>query len=214
MLQENTTILFQGDSITDGARGRSQDLNHIMGHGYAYLIAAQLGAEQPQDRLHFINRGCSGNRIVDLYARWQEDAINLQPDVISILVGINDVGAAFSNNAGVSAQRFEKVYRLILEESRAALPRVNFVLCDPFVLPVGERKARWPEWKSEVDRRIEIVRRLADEWQTVHVASQELFDNACRSAPPEYWLWDGVHPMPAGHHLLAQAWLKAVKEQL
>ena len=83
-------ILFQGDSITDGARGRNDDLNHILGHGYAYIIASKLGYELAENRPLFLNRGISGNRVSDLYARWNEDTFSLKPDLISILIGVND----------------------------------------------------------------------------------------------------------------------------
>lgn len=208
MFNKNTRILFQGDSITDGGRGRSEDLNHILGHGYAYLIAARLCAERPDLNLKFHNRGCSGNRIVDLYARWKEDAINLSPDVISILIGVNDVWGGVSR--GVPAARYEKVYRLILEETLEALPNVRFVLCEPFILPVGDIKEQWNEFKPEVDKRRAVVESLAREFNAVHVRIQEAFDAACKDTTQEYWLWDGVHPMPAGHELIARAWLSAM----
>jgi lysophospholipase L1-like esterase len=210
MLAKGSLTLFQGDSITDGARSRNDDWNHLLGHGYAYIVAARLGAESPELGLRFANRGASGHRVVDLYARWQEDAIALAPDVLSVMVGINDVGAGISGSGGVSAERFEKVYRMMLQETVEALPRVRIVLCDPFVLPVGATKERWPEWRAEVDRRIECVARLAREFGAVRVRGQELLNHALERAPAEYWLWDGVHPMPAGHELLARAWIDAV----
>jgi len=210
MLARGSLVLFQGDSITDGARSRNDDWNHILGHGYAYIVAARLGALHPDRALRFANRGVSGHRVVDLYARWQEDAIALAPDVLSIMVGINDVGAGISGRGGVSAERFEKVYRLMLAETREALPRVRLVLCDPFVLPVGKTKEHWPIWRGEVDRRIACVAGLAEEFGAMRVRGQELLDRALAYAPAEYWLWDGVHPMPAGHELLAQAWMDAV----
>ena len=210
MFDTGSVILFQGDSITDGARSRNEDLNHVMGHGYAYLIAARLGADAPERGLRFINRGCSGHRVVDLYARWKEDAINLAPDVVSILIGVNDVGAGFWGNAGVSPERYEKVYRLMLEETVAALPRARLVLCDPFVLPVGGVGERWAEWKAEIDARRQIVGRLSTDFGAIHIRNQEVFDEACARAKPDYWLWDGVHPTPAGHELLAREWLRGV----
>jgi lysophospholipase L1-like esterase len=213
MFEKNTTILFQGDSITDGGRGRTEDLYYLWGHGYAYLIAANLGAKCPGHSLRFLNRGCSGDRVVDLYARWKEDFINHSPDVLSILVGVNDVGAAFSRNAGVSSAQFETVYRLMLQDARAALPDIRFVLCEPFVLPVGEREVHWDAWKHEIDLRREVVASLAAEFDAVLVKTQEMFESSCVETGPEYWLWDGVHPTPAGHQLLSQAWLSSVENQ-
>src|SRR3954447_2755189 len=120
MFNAHSTILFQGDSITDGNRGRDNALNHIFGHGYVHLIASRLGADYPERQLAFINRGISGNRVVDLYARWQEDTLNLKPDVLSILVGVNDVYMQLANGSGVSAAKFERVYSLLLEEAKTA----------------------------------------------------------------------------------------------
>lgn len=213
MFERNTKILFQGDSITDGARSRDEDLNHVLGHGYVYLIAARLGAEWPDLGLRFVNRGCSGDRVTDLHARWNKDAIRHAPDVISILIGINDVWAEYAQNAGVSAAQHEEVYRRLLGETREALPRVRLVLYEPFVLPVGDRKDQWAVWKAEVDKRREIASRLATEHGAVLVRTQHLFEEASGSSAPENWLWDGVHPMPAGHELVARAWLSAVEAQ-
>lgn len=209
MFAKGTRILFQGDSLTDGARGRNEDLNHILGHGYVYLVAARLTADHPDLNLHFHNRGCSGNTVLDLHARWKEDALALNPDVISILIGVNDVCAELYGNTGVGAAQYEASYRLILEETLTALPKVKLVLCEPFILPVGHLRARWPEHKAEIDRRREILRRLSTEFDTVLVRSQDVFDAASRNSTPEYWMWDGIHPMPAGHEMLARAWLLA-----
>ena len=209
MFAKNTKILFQGDSLTDGARGRSDDLNHILGHGYVYLIAARLCADLPDLNLHFINRGCSGNTVLDLQARWKEDTLDLVPDVVSILIGVNDVCAELYGNAGVSAEQYEDTYRRVLTMTQAALPIVQLVLCEPFILPVGPLRARWPEHRAKIDLCREITERLSTEFNAVLVRSQHLFDVACATSSPEYWMWDGIHPMPAGHELLARAWLSA-----
>ena len=212
MFKKNTTILFQGDSITDAGRSRD-DLNHTMGQGYAFLVAARLGAELPDRGLRFVNRGCNGDRVVDMQARWGEDAISIAPDVISILVGVNDSGTTSTLNTGVPADQYKKIYRSILEETLRALPDVRFVLCDPFLLPVCEKEDRWKwdEWRAEVDKRGEVVARLAEEFEAIHVRNQEAFDKVSEHPSPDYWLWDGVHPMPAGHELLAKTWISAVK---
>ncbi|MEI6218448.1 MAG: SGNH/GDSL hydrolase family protein, partial [bacterium] len=187
MFAKETKILFQGDSLTDGARGRNDDLNHILGHGYVYLIASRLTADRPDLNLHFHNRGCSGNTVLDLHARWKADALDLAPDVISILIGVNDVCAELFGNTCVGAAQYEASYRLMLEETLIALPKVKFVLCEPFILPVGNLRARWQEHKAEIDRRREILLRLSNEFDTVLVRSQDVFDAASRTAMPEYW---------------------------
>ena len=134
-------ILFQGDSITDGGRLKGKenawDLNHQMGHGYAFLINAAMGCRYPEKNLRFYNRGVSGNRVGDLYGRWMEDTICLKPDILSVMVGINDCGSTLHDGAGSSPARFEKIYQLMLEEAREANPGVKIVLCEPFALPHG-----------------------------------------------------------------------------
>jgi lysophospholipase L1-like esterase len=209
LFKKNSIILFQGDSITDGGRTKDGDFNHLLGQGYAYIIASHLGAKYPELNLNFINRGVSGNRIVDLYARWQEDTINLKPNVISILVGVNDVVAGFSRNAGVSATKFKKVYRMLIEETIENIPDIQIVLCTPFILPVGIVKENWINWKSEIDQRKTIINKLANDFNTILVEPQKKFDVVSKNSKPEYWIWDGIHPMPAGHGLLAKEWLLA-----
>ncbi|OAB35684.1 lysophospholipase [Paenibacillus macquariensis subsp. defensor] len=210
MFEKNATICFQGDSITDGGRGRDGDLNHTMGHGYAYLIASRVGYEQPEQQYNFLNRGISGNRIVDLYARWQEDTLNLKPDVLSILIGVNDVGMEFSQACGVSAAKYEKVYTSLIDETKSQFPNITIVICEPFILPVGYVKDNWKQWYQEVSQRQEAAKRISEAYGTIYVPLQESFNDACRQADESYWIWDGVHPTPAGHALIANQWLDNV----
>jgi lysophospholipase L1-like esterase len=209
-LNDGAVILFQGDSITDGGRDRAANAAyyHALGHGYAYLIAARLGADHPDLGLTFLNRAISGHRVVDLYARWKEDALNLAPDLLSILVGINDVGAEQLFKAGVSTAKYETVYRMLLEETIAARPDVRLVLGEPFFVAVA---ADAHNTRAQVDERRQIVRQLAREFGAVFVPFQEVFDRACQRRPGPYWLGDGVHPSAAGHELMARAWLDAVQ---
>lgn len=204
-------ILFQGDSITDGNRGRDEDPNHIHGHGYAYLIASQLGAEHASSQPHFINKGISGNRVSDLYARWNEDAFSLKPDLISILIGVNDAMSIINGQPGGATDRFERIYRLLLDETREVLPEAGIVLCEPFVLETSSTAKEWSRWRSQMDEYRVIVRQLSEEYDTLFVPLQELYNESATRLTAEYWLWDGVHPTTAGHYLLAQQWLKVVQ---
>jgi lysophospholipase L1-like esterase len=212
VLKEGTRVLFQGDSITDGNRGRNQDPNHILGHGYAFILAARYGGHLPARKLTFINRGISGNKVTDLKARWQADALDLKPDVLSILVGINDAGSVVrARDPAVPPEDFERVYDELLSETKAALPGVRLVLCEPFILPVGGVKEKWDAYSADVKARQEIVARLAAKHGACLVRLQEVFDKACARAPADYWIWDGVHPTYSGHQLLAEAWARAVE---
>ena len=130
-------ILFQGDSITDGNRGRSADPNHILGHGYCFIIAAKFGEAFPEANLEFFNRGISGNTVLDLEKRWQKDTLDLKPDVLSILIGVNDFTHAGSGATPGAADTYEHDYDALLTATLAALPNVRLVLGEPFLLPSG-----------------------------------------------------------------------------
>ena len=211
----NLVFLFQGDSITDGNRGRTSDPNHIMGHGYAFSVASRLGADYPEKNLTFYNRGISGNKVTDLEARWQKDTLDLKPDVLSILVGINDsASVVFNRPLVVSPEYYEEVYRSLLDQTKAQFPDVLFVLCNPFNLPVGKVRDNWGAYHLDLERRQNIVKKLAEEYDTVFVDFQMVFDKACKRAKPEYWMWDGVHPTVAGHELMAREWIKQVGKRL
>lgn len=211
MTKPSKTVLFQGDSITDGNRGRDNDPNHIHGHGYVYLIAAELGFQLADSGPQFINRGISGNRVSDMYARWNEDAIYLQPDLISILIGVNDAGKIIDGSPGGASDRFERAYRHILEETKDVLPRTGIVLCEPFVLKTGNTIQNWDTWHQVIDEYSLVVRELARNYNALFVPLQQAFDDAATRTGAEYWIWDGIHPTTAGHRLIANEWLKVVQ---
>ena len=205
-------ILFQGDSITDVSRDRlnlEPNSPAALGGGYANHIASELLHDHPDKGLEFFNRGISGNRVVDLYSRWKVDALNLQPNLISILIGVNDLWHEFMHQNGVELDRFETVYRMLLEYTKRSLLEVQLVICEPFVLPCGVVTEAWQE---DMAQRQKIVEALAAEFNAIFVPFQNVFDRACETAPAAYWAPDGVHPSPAGHGVLARAWLKAVRK--
>ena len=208
--QKGSRLLFQGDSITDMKWGRNQaDRNHYLGHSYVYLIAARLGADLPEAQLDVYNRGMSGHKVGDLRKRWQKDAIEMKPDLLSVLIGVNDVGR---NLKGVDVEAWEGDYRFILEASRKANPELRLVLLDPFVLPSGRFKDGdlYKQWRDQVERLIPIVGSLVKDYDAVRVETQKIFDAAAKEVTPEHWLWDGVHPLPQGHELIARNWLQKV----
>ncbi len=199
-------ILFQGDSITDGNRGRSADPNHILGHGYQALIASRFGADLPERHLTFINRGVSGNTVATLARRWQTDTLDLKPDLLSILIGVNDL------TFGVPALEFERQYDQLLAETVQALPGTRLVLCEPFGLPTGAVKRNWETYRVQLAERIAIVHRLAAKYRPPVVPFQNTFERATNRAPAEHWIWDGVHPTYAGHQLMADEWVRTLRE--
>jgi lysophospholipase L1-like esterase len=207
-LSDSPVILFQGDSITDTARARDQqdkpNSAAALGNGYAHFAAARILAKHAEKRPQLFNRGISGNRIPDLYARLREDVLNLKPDILSILIGVNDTWHHFKRNAGVSHEKFARLYRQFLAEVKAERPAIQLVLCEPFVLYVGEVS---PEWNADIEHRRKIVAEIAAETSAIFIPFQRLFDDALTRAPAEYWLYDGIHPTPAGHALMAEKWL-------
>ena len=201
-------ILFQGDSITDADRSREKD--YKLGCGYPHLVEASLGFDAPGE-YEFFNRGISGNRIVDLYARIKRDLINLAPDVLSILIGVNDVWHEVASQNGVDAEKYYKIYCMLIEEIRAALPDIKILILEPFVLSGTATEEQYQIFRPEVESRAKMARKVAEEFGLTFVPLQEGFDELCKKAPVEYWLRDGVHPTPKGHEFIKQQWLRAFK---
>lgn len=210
--EEGRKFVFQGDSITDGNRGREEwDLNHIMGHGYACNIAGRLSVDFPEKNYKFINRGVSGNKVTDLAERWQKDVLDLKPDVLSVLVGVNDSNAYLQDSStGVSLRQYEDTYRNLLKQAKTEIPKLRFVLGEPFCLPFSSSEPGRTEIQRDLAKRAAIVKKLALEFKAVFVPYQQVFDEALQSAPEKYWIWDHIHPTVAGHELMARAWIKQV----
>lgn len=205
-------ILFQGDSITDGNRLKDNewDLNHQMGHGYAYVINSTLGAEYPEKNLKFVNKGISGNRIAELYGRWIEDTLKINPDVLSILIGINDCEFLRLFGTGSDAERFEKIYRMLLDEARKVNPDMQFVLLEPFCLPVGERAKDFDAMYELLKGYQQATKKVAEDYGAIFVPLQERLFELSEKFSPDYWSWDGIHPTVCGHGIIAEEWMKRV----
>jgi lysophospholipase L1-like esterase len=205
-LPASPRILFQGDSITDGNRGRGADLNHVHGHGFVYLLAAKTGAGAPAQNATFLNRGVSGNTVLELSKRWTKDTLDLKPDVLSVLIGVNDSGK------GVPPEIFEKTYDELLTAARTANPKLRLVLCEPFLGAAGPAIDKSPGRRERLAHLVPVVRRLAAKHSATLVDFQKVFDEALRRAPSAYWIWDGVHPTTAGHQLMADEWERVVRK--
>lgn len=209
------TVLFQGDSITDCFRS-GEDFD-LVGCGYPLLVKAKLGFERPSE-YNFQNRGICGDRIVDLYARIKHDIINLKPDYMSILIGVNDVWHELNYNNGVDAEKFEKIYCMLIEEIKEALPEIKIMILEPFVLKgrgtkdTDDMPNKWEIFRSEVEMRAKKAESVAQKYNLKFIPLQKKFDDVAKLAPEAYWLDDGVHPTAMGHELISREWLKAFDE--
>lgn len=211
LTDKNNVILFQGDSITDLGRDRRRQNNAnepgAMGTGYVLLAAAELLDEYSKAKPMIYNRGISGNKVFQLAERWDVDCIALKPDIVSILVGVNDYWHISKHGYEGTVETYEKDYRSLLQRTRRELPEVTLVVCEPFVLLWGEVDQ---SWFPAFDGYRAAAKKVAAECKTIFVPFQSVFDKATKKAPAQYWAADGVHPTLAGAHLMAQAWLKAV----
>jgi lysophospholipase L1-like esterase len=212
VVKKGDVILFQGDSITDTGRSREKaDVANEkpgMGNGYAWLAAASLLVSRPKDELRIFNRGISGHKVPQLAERWDRDCLALKPDVLSILIGVNDIWHKLNGNYDGTVEGYERDYMALLERTRGALPDVKLVVCEPFVLRCG---AITDDWFPAFDGYRAAAARVARAHGATWVPFQTMFDEAVKYAPPEHWAKDGVHPSASGASLMAHAWLHAVR---
>lgn len=223
-------VLFIGDSITDGnwgnscgtAKSSSQrtlwDMNHIYGSGYMYLCATYYQGNYPEKEYEFFNRGISGNTLEDLEKRWEADVIDMKPDVLSVLVGTNDIHFYLQSDKKnpFDFAAWEKRYRSLLDRSLQANPNLKIVLGAPFVANTGNmrKSADFAERDSLVRRCAEITERIAKDYKAVYLPFNKMFDEILKTIPTSkdtYWIWDGIHPTPAGHKRMVDLWIECVK---
>lgn len=208
-IKENDIILFQGDSITDGNRGRNSDPNHIHGHGYQYILASEILADNLGKNITVYNRGVSGDRIGNLYCRWIEDCLNLKPTILSILIGVNELIFEYDHKCGSSPERFKKIYKLLIEEVLEKNPDTQIIIMEPFF---GKHREEAPgEFiKNNIGFYQKASKEIAEEFGLIFVPLQEIFNEASKTCDIYELLWDGVHPTTAGHQLIAKQWKKCI----
>lgn len=210
-LSKGTTILFQGDSITDGGRDKKNQIANqqkALGAGYAWMAASHLLIKNPQLNLTIHNRGISGNKVHQLANRWDKDCLDLKPDILSIMIGVNDIWHGLNGKYEGTVKTYEDDFLSLMERTRKALPKTQFVICEPFVLRCGAVNEKW---FPEFDRYRAAARKVADQNNATFVPFQSMFDEAVQYAPPKHWAGDGVHPSSHGASLMAHFWTQSVQ---
>lgn len=211
-LPTGAVILFQGDSITDAGRDREAtepNGGRGLGPGYAFLAASRLLRAHPQKELACYNRGISGNKVFQLAERWERDCLSLEPDVLSILVGVNDYWHTLTADYEGTVETYESDFRALLDRTREALPETRLILGEPYALPAGNAVDQ--SWFPAFGEYQDAARRIAEDYDAAWVPFQSVFEEASEVVSPAYWAPDGVHPSPAGAALMAEAWLQTFR---
>lgn len=228
-MEAGLRILFIGDSITDGNWGNNNtgspssqrnlwDLNHIYGSGYMYLCATFFQSKFPENDYQFFNRGISGNKLEDLEKRWEEDVIQIKPDVLSILIGTNDVNWSLKNHKSFNLEQWELRYRALIDRSLRANPKLKIILCAPFTAKTGKLKSSedYDIRKQMIEKCATSIRKIAKDYKAIFIPFNELFaflqGKEVVSPESPYWIWDGIHPTPAGHAKMAEMWIKKTRK--
>ena len=205
------TFLFQGDSITDANRVDENQDNFGLGCGYALLLASEV-ERNTKGKIKFVNRGNSGDRITDVYVRIKEDIINLKPDYMSILIGVNDVSHELTQGCGVTPEKFSKIYSMLIEEIKEALPEIKIIILEPFVLKGSATTELWEQFNCEVRKLAKISKQVAEKYSLKFVPLQAEFDKVSSDGDTRYWSVDGIHPTAAGHQIIKEELQKAIKD--
>ncbi|MFE9577295.1 SGNH/GDSL hydrolase family protein [Nocardia sp. NPDC006044] len=213
-LRPGTTVMFTGDSITDLRRPIGED---EAGCIYPVRVAGEWCFRHPDRPVTWLNTANAGDKVMDLETRWRTDVLDAEPDVVSILVGVNDMGWHTLDPDGwvISAEEFRAGYDRLLAPLAAV--GTQLILIEPFLLPIDgvveagaafvgpeERK----QWRADLDPKIAAVHELAEKYDAHLIPADTMFAELAASTGPEYWSADGVHPTLAGHDALAEAWLR------
>lgn len=215
-------ILFQGDSVTDCGRDRTSMIpNQGLGTGYVNLIAGRLLCDNPTWEI--TNRGIAGNRIGDMYARWIEDTLNVDFDILSVMNGINDVGFSLRRNMGASCDEYEFMYEHMLSQVKNQKPNCKIVILEPFIVKLdfkelnpdgesGDIYTDWYIWEKNMRERGAVSKKLAKKFGATFVPLFDDFNDLAEKDGAKQWSLDGIHPTLAGHEYIARKWIRCVFE--
>jgi acyl-CoA thioesterase-1 len=206
LFKKGQIVLFQGDSITDCGRDR-EDITSLS-NGYPGAIANMYNLLFPGNDVTFINKGISGNRVVDLLGRYERDFKNIKPDFISILIGINDTWRRYDNNDPTSTEQYEQGYKELLQKIKSDFPNCYIMIIEPFLLNSLPDRA---SWREDLDPKIQVARKLAKEYADFYLPLDGIFAKVeverytCNQIAE-----DGVHPSAIGHAIIAEEYIKAI----
>jgi lysophospholipase L1-like esterase len=212
IIGQDDVILFQGDSITDWGRDHNKNAANdfgALGSGYVLLTASSLLREYAAKNLQIYNKGVSGNKVFQLSDRWDTDALSIKPNVLSIMVGVNDYWHTITGGYKGTIDTYRGDYRKLLDRTKQALPNVKFLIGEPYAMK--DVKAVDASWYPAFDTYRQASRDVAAEFGATFIPYQSVMDEALKLAPAKYWSLDGVHPSAAGAALMAYAWQNAVK---
>ena len=211
-LMKDNVILFQGDSITDAGRNR-EDMTfnnpRALGSGYSMLAASYMLEKYAGLNLKIYNKGISGNKVYQLAERWDKDCLDLKPDLLSILIGVNDFWHKLNGNYNGTIEIYWNDYTALLERTKKALPDVKLIICEPFAVPGV--KAVDEKWYPDFYEYQKAAREIADKFGAIFIPFQQIYDEGIKEAPGSYWTTDGVHASLAGAQLMAEAWTGVIK---
>lgn len=208
-INEHDVILFQGDSITDA--GRKKDYKQpnnsaALGFGYSELIAAFLLCKYHNKKLKIYNRGISGNKVYQLAERWDDDCLKIKPNILSILIGVNDFWHTLDGRYNGTVNKYKIDFVNLLNKTKQELPDVKLIIGEPFaVIGVNKVDEKWYPMFNEYRA---AAKEVANQFNAIFIPYQSIFDSIQNIASGSYWTVDGVHPSLAGAKLMADAWLK------
>ncbi len=207
-------ILFQGDSITDGGRNKDKEFvwdgNHQIGHSYAFSVSGMLALENTDIQYTFVNRGISGNKIGDILNRAYDEIIEISPDIMTLLCGIND-GPVWDNTP-TAPDVFGNTYENLLQICKDNLPHMNIILLEPFYLPVKPHDKHKDIWMQLLPEYRKIIKSLAQKFNVEYIELQDEFEAMTKYHDTQYWLWDGIHPSEQGHGIIARKLFESLKK--
>ncbi len=206
IFKDNQIVLFQGDSITDCTRDRNDE--NSLGSGYVKLVAEKYNILYPESNVRFVNRGVSGDRVHNLIERYVEDFMDINPDFISIMVGINDVWRRYDSNDPSTVDSYKDHYEYLLKMIKTHMPETKILIIEPFLI---HAKSEMVVWHEDLDPKIQAARDLAQKYADYYLPLDGIFASMCvKKYKKEEIAGDGVHPTPLGHMLIAEEIMKLI----